>query len=1240
MPNAAYITFNKGELSPKVDVRADTDAYSAGCRRLENMIPTRYGCAEKRPGFQYVATAYNTTAIESDTIKDYYNTGDDEARSAYGDIGRGQTFTATVSFVITRIKLLIYRGGSPGTVRVSIYDVGSDDGVPDTELTYVTFDGDTLTTDTDGEWYEINFTTQVTLTKGSEYAIVMLVSDGDASNYVDWRRDSAGTYDGGGLYSTDGGLYWELYPDLDFMFETYGTQTTPIIRMIPFVYSADIAYQCEFGDGYVRFYYDDAVLLNESDAEVVIDSPYAEADLFELKYYQIGDTMWILHPSYKQRKLTRTSVYSFSIDEIDYRKGPFLTRNDLIDPTSTTVSSMTCSVTGVGVTGTLTCNADYFYEEHVGSLFKLWHPRENQTLELEGAGTTDSIGGQGTYNLLTRGTWYGEIQIQRQESASGWTQFRKYKSSSNATQNVSVSFEDDSGDYKYRLYSDASAIQAELDIDDPLTYGIVRVTEYVDSRTVNIIVLNELESTDATKRWAEGAWNDLRGYPGAITFFEDRCVQAGTVSEADILESPTENYIAIRSIQELKDIENNLAGQYELLLDLDLSAEDDWTPIGTGGTGGTEFTGILNGRGHTIKNLTLINDSAYSGLFGYANSATISNLFLEGFNLTVAGNRVGALCGEAAACTIEDVHADGVTITSGYTNGILIWTGGLCGISSSDISRCSVENLEYICDDFSYVGGLCGSQDIGGDIVDCYAIWTTTEQDTWDSSFLGVGGLLGELTGTATVTSSYASYDRPNDTGWGFVGSYSSSGGFTNCFWDTTVTGTSNGVDGGNESGCTGKTTTEMYTETTYTSWDFTDVWGIDEGNYYPYLQAYKSISSLSLWGGRVVWFSSTGDYENYQVGTYDADSFSIALPATTRILWISAMEGVLCGTGEREYLCRSNKLETPITPTSFTTKQQTTFGSRNIQPVVVNSCTMVVDHVGRKLREMVYNYTDDKYLAPDMTSLAEHITESGIVCMDWQKNPDSTIWCVLDDGTLLSMVYDRDQGVTAWSSHPMTNGAVQSVSVSPGTDEDDVWISVTRTIEDKTIVHIEKMASRTTQAIEDSFYVDGGITVTGTSATITGLDHLEGETVAALVDGVYDGTYTVSSGSITTTTTPTGKTIAGLPITAVLQPMQIIPSSNQGSGLGSLIRIHELKVVFLNTAGAQYGDSESNLFSFNFDDERLENANYISGLFSGIIPVKMSGSFSMENPIIIYSNQPLPMTVKAIVAGFEQTGV
>ncbi len=55
MANYPITNFNSGELSPKIDARQDTEKYTGGCKRLENMIPLIYGCVERRPGTIFVA---------------------------------------------------------------------------------------------------------------------------------------------------------------------------------------------------------------------------------------------------------------------------------------------------------------------------------------------------------------------------------------------------------------------------------------------------------------------------------------------------------------------------------------------------------------------------------------------------------------------------------------------------------------------------------------------------------------------------------------------------------------------------------------------------------------------------------------------------------------------------------------------------------------------------------------------------------------------------------------------------------------------------------------------------------------------------------------------------------------------------------------------------------------------------------------------------------------------------------
>jgi len=57
MAKTIITSFNTGEISPKIEARVDLEKYSSGCLRLENMIPTKYGGVERRPGTKFVYDA-------------------------------------------------------------------------------------------------------------------------------------------------------------------------------------------------------------------------------------------------------------------------------------------------------------------------------------------------------------------------------------------------------------------------------------------------------------------------------------------------------------------------------------------------------------------------------------------------------------------------------------------------------------------------------------------------------------------------------------------------------------------------------------------------------------------------------------------------------------------------------------------------------------------------------------------------------------------------------------------------------------------------------------------------------------------------------------------------------------------------------------------------------------------------------------------------------------------------------
>jgi len=208
-------------------------------------------------------------------------------------------------------------------------------------------------------------------------------------------------------------------------------------------------------------------------------------------------------------------------------------------------------------------------------------------------------------------------------------------------------------------------------------------------------------------------------------------------------------------------------------------------------------------------------------------------------------------------------------------------------------------------------------------------------------------------------------------------------------------------------------------------------------------------------------------------------------------IRWLSALEALMLGTIGGEWRIRATALDEEITPKNFNVRQQTTRGSKKIQPLPVGDATLFIDYVGRKIRELTYSDDKQKFVSPDLSALAEHITLSGITCMAYQRNPDTIVWCVLDNGELLSMTYERDQDVVAWARHPIGGSfeggdpVVESVAVIPGTSEDEIWISVKRTIDDAEVRYIEQFQPRVDVDIEDSFFMDSALKFDGGDAVV-----------------------------------------------------------------------------------------------------------------------------------------------------------
>lgn len=238
-------------------------------------------------------------------------------------------------------------------------------------------------------------------------------------------------------------------------------------------------------------------------------------------------------------------------------------------------------------------------------------------------------------------------------------------------------------------------------------------------------------------------------------------------------------------------------------VDLDLSATTYTTsPIApdtnstSTGFQGTMFTGSFNGNSYTIANLTIDMGSikgSYLGLFGYIDSAgEIKNL-------------------EVADCDI-----------AGRSDADFI--GGLAGFSKGTVEECAATGTLSGRDT---IGGLIGYNSDGGNVNNCYGQVSVTGDDK-------LGGLIGGCY-NSTVNDCYSTGVVSGDTDVGGLIGYNNGGTITACLWDVQTSLIFSSAGG------TGKTTSEMQDESTFTDegWDFVGefingvdyIWTIEPGN-------------------------------------------------------------------------------------------------------------------------------------------------------------------------------------------------------------------------------------------------------------------------------------------------------------------------------------------------------------------------------------------------------------------------
>jgi len=262
-----------------------------------------------------------------------------------------------------------------------------------------------------------------------------------------------------------------------------------------------------------------------------------------------------------------------------------------------------------------------------------------------------------------------------------------------------------------------------------------------------------------------------------------------------------------------------------------------------------------------------------------------------------------------------------------------------------------------------------------------------------------------------------------------------------------------------------------------------------------------RLVFAASINNPQTVYFSKSGDYENMDaniggtVADDDAIIYTIASNQVNAIRFLTSARTLIIGTAGGEFVVSGGGDNSPITPTNIMIKKQSNHGAANVDAISVGNATLFLQRAKRKIRELAYNFDVDGYIAPDLTILAEHITEGNVVEMAYQEEPLAIIWCVRGDGQLIALTYQREQEVVAWHRHIIGgvfgtgDAVVESVAVIPTDDSEyELYMIVKRTINGATTRYVEYLHTfNFDQTDNTSFnYLDSQLDLSKSQTTLT----------------------------------------------------------------------------------------------------------------------------------------------------------
>lgn len=260
------------------------------------------------------------------------------------------------------------------------------------------------------------------------------------------------------------------------------------------------------------------------------------------------------------------------------------------------------------------------------------------------------------------------------------------------------------------------------------------------------------------------------------------------------------------------------------------------------------------------------------------------------------------------------------------------------------------------------------------------------------------------------------------------------------------------------------------------------------------------------------LWFSQIGLINNFDVSPAVLDNEAVtaslaSLQVNAIMSLVPTSQGLVAFTSGGVWLISGKTAQDAITPTSISALPQASPGAAALPPIVVNTNILYIQYMNSAVRDVAFDINSFSLVGKDRSELAMHLF-FGHSITEWclAEEPFHLVYCVRDDGFMLTLTYTPQNDIYAWAQQA-TRGYYKSVCSVPEPPTNAVYTIVSRLIRDRWFQYVERIVERDWETVEFAWCVDCGLRrpVVNPHGSLT-LNALSGNGILAVSDStVFD---------------------------------------------------------------------------------------------------------------------------------------